>query len=424
MPNKTLTLGIGLLIGAGATLANSSLCYTVRKGDTLSQIAEKLHVSTSALQEANGLGKKHTLRLGMKLSVPKTQGAKKDVAKASKPAPKRKGGGDTYTVKAGENDWIVANRAGIKLSALHKMNPDVRWSSLQPGARLHLPGGTGVAAKTPRIRSRYAMITGDAVSVRKQQGVGGDLICNVDAGTRVNVLARDGGWYMLRFPKGTVGWVRGDFLKSTSAPVADRPATVVAKRTTKPSTTKVHVEKKSYVAAIRRKTTKSAPVARLSRTARIEKWNKHVANVQRRYVKKTQRGHRYVVAPLQNGGDLIARAETFKGVRYSWGSASRSGTDCSGFTTQVFRGEGVKLPRTSREQSTVGNKVGRDKLAKGDLVFFHTGRGSRVTHVGIYMGSGKFIHASSGGGKVQVNNLSDGYYSNRFVTGRRIPKKK
>ena len=418
MPNKTLTLGIGLLIGAGATLASST--YTVRKGDTLSQIAERLHTSERSLREANGLGKKNTLHLGMKLTVP----GGKTAAKTHKAAPPAHSG-DTYTVKAGENDWIIANRAGIKLSVLHTLNPDVRWSSLQPGAHIRIPGGRAVAAKTPRLRSRYAVVTGDAVSVRKQQGVGGDLICTVDAGTRVSVLARDGGWYMLRFPKGTVGWVRGDLLKPVAAPGVERPATVVAKRTTHTAPSKVvHTEKKSYVSAIRRKPSNTVKTAQPSRAERIAKWNKHVANVQARYAKKAQRGHRYVVAPLTNGGDLIARAETFKGVRYSWGSASRSGTDCSGFTTQVFRGEGVKLPRTSREQSTVGNKVGRDKLAKGDLVFFHTGRGSRVTHVGIYMGGGKFIHASSGGGKVQVNNLSDGYYSNRFVTGRRVPKKK
>ena len=422
MPNRTLTLGIGLLIAAGVTLANAS--YTVREGDSLSRIAERLHVSARSLQEANGLGKKHTLQVGAKLIVPKV------VAKAKKGAPSEKtvkhvaktapraNGGDLYTVKAGENDWIIANRAGIKLSKLHAMNSGVRWGSLQPGAKIHLPAGRAVAAKTPRLRSRFAVVTGEKVSVRRKQGVGGDLVCTVDAGTRVSVLARDGGWYMLRFPKGTVGWVRGDFLKPTAAPVAERPKTVVAKRAAPKKTvrTAIHTEKKSYVSAIRKK--------KSSRAERIAQWNKHVANVRARYAKRTQRGHRYVVAPLQNGGDLIARAETFKGVRYSWGSASRSGTDCSGFTTQVFRGEGVKLPRTSREQSTVGNKISRDKLAKGDLVFFHTGRGSRVTHVGIYMGEGKFIHASSGGGKVQVNDLSDGYYSNRFVTGRRIPKKK
>jgi hypothetical protein len=59
-------------------------------------------------------------------------------------------------------------------------------------------------------------------------------------------------------------------------------------------------------------------------------------------------------------------------------------------------------------------------MKAGDLVFFHTARGHRVTHVGIYLGHGKFIHASSGGGKVQVNSLADGYYSHRLVTARRV----
>jgi len=101
---------------------------------------------------------------------------------------------------------------------------------------------------------------------------------------------------------------------------------------------------------------------------------------------------------------------------------SRSGTDCSGFTSQVFRAQGVKLPRTSREQSTVGFRVGRDQLRPGDLVFFHTSRGSRITHVGIYVGNGKFIHASSSGGCVQVDSLLEDYYNNRFSTARRLMK--
>jgi cell wall-associated NlpC family hydrolase len=68
----------------------------------------------------------------------------------------------------------------------------------------------------------------------------------------------------------------------------------------------------------------------------------------------------------------------------------------------------------------VGQKVRYGEMKPGDLVFFHTTRGKRVSHVGIYIGRGKFIHASSGGGKVQVNDLSSGYYQHRLVGARRV----
>jgi cell wall-associated NlpC family hydrolase len=120
---------------------------------------------------------------------------------------------------------------------------------------------------------------------------------------------------------------------------------------------------------------------------------------------------------------ILEKANSMRGVRYHWGEASRSGTDCSGFTSQVFKSQGVRLPRTSREQASVGQRVSHNDLKPGDLVFFHTTRGHRVSHVGIYVGHGKFIHASSGGGKVQVNSLADGYYAHRLVTARRVKTK-
>ena len=407
MPKETLTLGIGLLItGAGATLASAS--YTVKRGDSLAKIATRFNVNEEVLRKANGLTAKHPLRRGMALAIPHKHGEK--VAKA--PAKHYAPAGDLYTVRGGENDWTIAHRTGIKVSILHHLNPGVHWGSIQPGKHLRLPGGMAVAARAPQIHGRYATVTGDHATVRRHQGVSAEKVCAVDTGTHVAILARDGGWYKLRFPKGTEGWVRGDLLKAAEAP---KPMAV---RHTSHHHLDIerHIERTTFVSAIRR---------RPSRAQRLAHWEKHVENVRAHYARRYGRGHRVVVAPLASGakGDLIARAETFKGVRYSWGHASRSGTDCSGFTTQVFGGAGVHLPRTSQEQATVGQGIDRHNLSKGDLVFFHTGRGHRVTHVGIYMGSGKFIHASSGGGKVQVNDLSEGYYSNRFVTGRRVAKK-
>lgn len=398
MPIKRLTLGIAALIAAGSTLASAS--YTVRDGDTLGGIAERLHVSTRALQEANGLGKKHVLRIGMKLTVPKEHTSKTTSKSSGAGHAAKVPGSELYTVKNGENDWTIANHAGIKLKELHRLNPSTKWGALQIGSKIYLPAGKVAAVSTPRIRSRHATIKADDVTIRRGPGTDAEAICTTDTGTRVSVLAREGSWYKLEFPRGTVGWVRGDFLKASSAPV-----TVASHKVHHSSTT-----------------TRSA--MKLSKAQRIAKWNAHQENIHQRYVRRwSKQQRRYIVAPMSNSKDLIAQAESFKGVRYSWGSASRSGTDCSGFTTQVFRKAGVRLPRTSQEQSRVGNKIGKGDLSKGDLVFFHTGRGHRVTHVGIYMGNGKFIHASSGGGKVQVNNLNEGYYANRFVTGRRVATK-
>ncbi len=119
---------------------------------------------------------------------------------------------------------------------------------------------------------------------------------------------------------------------------------------------------------------------------------------------------------------ILEKANSFRGVRYRWGAASRSATDCSGFTSQVFRANGYSIPRTSAEQSKIGQRVGRDELQAGDLVFFQTIRGTRVSHVGIYVGDGRFIHASSGGHRVMVSSLSDAYYANHYVTARRVAK--
>ena len=115
---------------------------------------------------------------------------------------------------------------------------------------------------------------------------------------------------------------------------------------------------------------------------------------------------------------VITNARTFRNVRYSYGASSRSSTDCSGFTLQVFTSLGIHLPRTAAQQCKCGTRVTRAQLQTGDLVFFNT-RGY-VSHVGIYIGDSRFIHASSGKGHVTESSLNEGYYGNRFLFGSRI----
>ncbi len=121
--------------------------------------------------------------------------------------------------------------------------------------------------------------------------------------------------------------------------------------------------------------------------------------------------------------DIEWNAKRFLGTKYVWGATGPSKFDCSGFTQWVFRDVGIKIPRVSRDQAKVGKYVNFEDLKRGDMVFFDTKkhRSGKVTHVGIYLGNGNFIHASSGAKKVVIYNFDEKpYYKERFLWGRRV----
>ena len=116
-------------------------------------------------------------------------------------------------------------------------------------------------------------------------------------------------------------------------------------------------------------------------------------------------------------------AKRLLGKKYVWGATGPYCYDCSGFTQKVFRDAGINIPRVSRDQARVGQFVDYAHLRKGDMVFFdtHKKRTGKVTHVGIYLGNGNFIHASSGAKKIVIFNFNDKtYYKKRFLWGRRV----
>ena len=121
----------------------------------------------------------------------------------------------------------------------------------------------------------------------------------------------------------------------------------------------------------------------------------------------------------QSVNKIKTSAYSFLGARYRFGGSSRSALDCSSFTQQVFREQSVKLPRTAREQFYVGNEVVRGDLKKGDLVFFQT-YARFPSHVGIYLGNRKMIHASSREHRVVISSMDTPYYLSRYLGARRM----
>lgn len=119
--------------------------------------------------------------------------------------------------------------------------------------------------------------------------------------------------------------------------------------------------------------------------------------------------------------ELALRALSLVGVNYRRGGESPdTGFDCSGLVRHVFReGLGLMLPRTSLDISRMGETVQRDALQPGDLVFFNTLRRG-FSHVGIYLGENRFVHAPASGGEVRVEDMRQSYWTRRFNGARRI----
>lgn len=118
---------------------------------------------------------------------------------------------------------------------------------------------------------------------------------------------------------------------------------------------------------------------------------------------------------------LVEAGFKLLGVRYRRSGASeKTGFDCSGLVKSLFSQLGIELPRTSREQFTQGEKVNREELQAGDLVFFSSPGGTRPNHVGIYIGDDKFIHAAVKAKKVVVSDLGKIWYTMRYIGARRI----
>ena len=116
-------------------------------------------------------------------------------------------------------------------------------------------------------------------------------------------------------------------------------------------------------------------------------------------------------------------AKSFLGTPYVWGATGPNKFDCSGFTQWVYRDAGITIPRVSKDQARVGKYISYNNLQRGDMVFFDTKRqrSGKVTHVGIYLGGGNFIHASSAGKKVVIYNFNKkDFYKKRFLWGRRV----
>lgn len=297
-------------------------------------------------------------------------------------------------VKENDTVWSLAKRYQVMPQDIVKANGLKNPDALKPGSHLKIPAPVKPTVVPVSMR-KTGVINGDRVCIRYAPQRTDRSVTILDKGHPVLVTARRGNWLQVQLPSGRVGWVRDDLVRVTGTLTAKTAPAKPQRVARHPVTPPQSAHKNSMRTASHRKATPaSSPLREIASDG------------------STSDSHA--------GESIVRTASRLRGVRYRWGGSSRSGFDCSGFTRYVFRQRAaIDLPHSASAQFRMGKPVRRIELKPGDLVFFQTYRRG-ASHVGIYIGNGKFIHASSAGGRVRVDSLNDGYYRQRYLGARRV----
>ena len=264
------------------------------------------------------------------------------------------------------------------------------------------------------VEAVTGIVTENNVRFREGSYLGDNIKFNVSRGREVTVIATNGDFYNVVIGNYT-GYIFRDFIEFTNIEASVRN---INGYYLVPVFENPHYETPFGF----RDVTESVIVTGIyGNWFRVE----HIGDegfIERRFLEVPfESSLRVVLINNSLAGEIIDYAKTFIGTRYLFGSMDPArGFDCSGFVHFVMRNFGINLQRSSRDMATTnGVRVGRSELKKGDLVFFATGAAGRVSHVGIYIENGRFIHSATIGG-VKISSLNENYYRTRFLFGNRV----
>lgn len=227
----------------------------------------------------------------------------------------------------------------------------------------------------------YGEVTGSGVNLRSGPTTSYGKVATANSGDKCYILGLNEGWYKVIFGD-RICYIRSDYLKLTEIPYENQASA---------NTPKFYRQGKS---------TGVAPsAAALNGTAGSSS---------------------SASAPSVSGSAIVTEAQKYLGTPYVYGGASPSGFDCSGFVYYVLKQLGFSPYRTPADQYSQGTFVEKSNLQPGDIVFFANTYASGISHVGIYVGGGQFIHSPNSRSTVSYSDLTSGYWSEHYYGARRM----
>jgi len=270
-------------------------------------------------------------------------------------------------------------------------------------------------------------VTTSVLNVRLGPSTTNRIINKIYSGNIVNIINTSNGWYEVVLSNNMKGWVHSDYIKITYNLPNGKINTnsILLKQNSNNSSANVVTLKKDEVIYIKDYSDNWYNVITSSdKQGWVE--SKYITVMLTQNTNVNRSGSSREVFD-----DIDSITAKYLGKKYAYGASGPNSFDCSGFTSYILKtyyseyinAKGINLiQRTASGQATMGTTVGRVDLQKGDLVFFDTSGiiGDNITHVGIYLGDGQIIHASTSRRQIVIDSLSDRYYSSRFMKAIRL----